>query len=132
MLPFHFIKAGISCTDPPPSTKEDVPMNSQNNSMTLREAKKSLYRMNLIDDFLLNALLSDADDGPEAARIILSTLLRRNVEVVSITPQKVFTGPNAAKHGIRLDAYVTAKGDGGSLKADIYDVEAETRVADPS
>ena len=64
--------------------------------------------MSLINDFLLNSTLSDEEYGKEAARIILTTLLRQKIDVVDITPQKVYNGLNKSKHGIRLDAYITA------------------------
>ncbi len=104
-------------------------MNNQNNSITLEEAKKSLYQMSLINDFLLNSTLSDEEYGKEAARIILTTLLRQKIDVVDITPQKIYNGLNKSKHGIRLDAYITASSE-NTTRADLYDLEAETRVED--
>ena len=104
-------------------------MDNQNNSITLEEAKKSLYQMSLINDFLLNSTLSDEEYGKEAARIILTTLLRQKIDVVDITPQKVYNGLNKSKHGIRLDAYITASSE-DATKADLYDLEAETRIED--
>ena len=104
-------------------------MVNQNNSITLEEAKKSLYQMSLIDDFLLNSTLSDEEYGREAARIILTTLLRQKIDVVDITPQKIYNGLNKSKHGIRLDAYITASSE-DTTRADLYDLEAETRIED--
>ncbi|MCR5093601.1 MAG: hypothetical protein K6B72_06495 [Lachnospiraceae bacterium] len=105
-------------------------LNTQNTTITLEEARKSVYQMNLIDDFLLTCLLTDEESGKEAARIILSALLNRNIRVVDVTSQKVFNGIHKDMRGIRLDAYIHAAEEDHTENADIYNIEAETRYAD--
>ncbi len=75
-------------------------LNTQNTTITLEEARKSVYQMNLIDDFLLTCLLTDEESGKDAARIILSALLNRNIRVVDVTSQKVFNGIHKDMRGI--------------------------------
>ncbi len=115
--------------------KGEKPMNESNtyeqsNSITMDEAKRSLYQMSLIDDFLLTSTLTDKEDGRKAAEILLSTLLHQAIDVVDVIPQKVYNGIHRMRRGIRLDAYITARSSGENSTANIYDIEAETRYDD--
>ena len=81
-----------------------------------------LKDMNLLDDFLFNATITDSTNGEKVARIILETILGRPLKDISVQGQRVFYGNTPQKHGIRLDAFITeATGDvSGQV---IYDLE---------
>ena len=102
----------------------------QNNQTTEKRAFRKLKDLNLIDNFLFQAMLSQEKDGEEFARILLSTILGRHIRKVKIIPQKSILGLDTDKHGIRLDAYIKDVSDelddslaDVELIPDIYDIE---------
>lgn len=58
------------------------------NDRTTKEKKRSLEELNVIDDFLMNVAASDQEGGEEFCRLILSTLLNRDIGEVRVNPQK--------------------------------------------
>ena len=92
-------------------------------------ARKRLQDMNLIDNFLFWALLSNREYGPKAAQYILETILRRPVGEVTIHAQDAIHGLTEKLHGVRLDAYVESSGDHSSAKTngDLYDLEPDNK-----
>lgn len=91
---------------------------------------RRLEDLNLIDNFLFQEMLSQDEDGEEFARILLSTILGKQIRKVKITPQKNILGIDTNKHGIRLDAYIEDVSDEltGNLAdaeviRDLYDIE---------
>ena len=89
---------------------------------------KPLEEMNVIDDFLFTEIMADEDSGLEACRIILSCVLKRKIENLCFTAQKVVPGISEKSHGIRLDAYVTENKGDNADDISVYDVEPEKRV----
>lgn len=91
--------------------------------------KRKLEELNLMDDFLFQEMVSKEGIGEEFCRILLSTILNRNIQKVRIIPQKTVAGIDTGSHGIRLDAYVeeiTSDDiylDDMEVSADIYDIE---------
>lgn len=95
---------------------------------TTQYVRKPLEDMDVIDDFLFTEIMSDAEYGLEVCRIILSSVLMREVGYISFTPQMVAPGVSENKHGIRLDAYITekrSKPGTGEDEIRIYDVEPD-------
>lgn len=107
--------------------------------------KRSIEQLNLLDDFLFQAVISRGEEGAEVCRILLNTILGKNITRVRVIPQKPFLGMDAARHGIRLDAYVEdispdARGKGeteadtelleaeAEVESDIYDLEVNKRL----
>ena len=92
---------------------------------------RKLEDLNLIDNFLFQQMLSQKDDGEKFARILLSTILEKNIKKVHIIPQKSILGSDTNLHGIRLDAYIedisdindNASIESASTLPDIYDIE---------
>ena len=82
---------------------------------------RKLEDLNVIDNFLFQSLLSQEQDGEEFARILLSTILEKNIRNVKIVPQKNILGLDTTKHGIRLDAYIEDVSD--ELNSNVADVE---------
>ncbi len=68
--------------------------------------KKKLEDLNVIDDFLMNRLASDTAVGEEFCRLLLSTLLQREIGKVKVTVQKVIPPLAPDRKGIRMDVRV--------------------------
>ena len=103
---------------------------NQNKNMTGVRRFRKLEELNLIDNFLFQEMLSQKEEGEEFARILLSTILDKNIRKVKIIPQKNILGADTNCHGIRLDAYiedVSSELDKNladvEIIPDIYDVE---------
>lgn len=96
--------------------------------LTEKRVFRKLEDLNLIDNFLFQAVLSDETDGEEFARILLSTILGKQIRKVRIVPQRNILGLDTGKHGIRLDAYVEDVSD--ELNSNLADVELIPDVYD--
>ena len=97
---------------------------------------RPLEDLNLIDNFLFQEMMM-YEEGEEACKIILSTILGRPIRNVRIIPQKSVLGINTNMHGICMDAYIEDISDepgvpdncshsgfaDASIKPDIYDIE---------
>lgn len=102
-----------------------------------RARRRRLEDLNLMDDFLFQEMLSQKDTGEEFCRILLGTILGKQIRRVEIIPQKNILGIDTDRHGIRMDAYIRDVSDeeeiGGIRRldaqvcADIYDVEPGRR-----
>ena len=98
-------------------------------SETTRHHFRSLAQLDLIDNFLFQATISQGEVGEEVCRILLRTILGRPFGKIRVVPQKPFLGPDVDRHGIRLDAYIedwsTHSSDiaNAELCPDIYDIE---------
>ncbi len=88
---------------------------------------KPLEDMNVIDNFLFTAIMSDDTDGLEACRIILSCVLKRKVRNIRFTAQRVVPGVSEKSHGIRLDAYVSEISEETGEDINVYDVEPDKK-----
>lgn len=91
-------------------------------------ARKKLKDMNLLDDFLFWALLSNQEYGAKAGQYMLEMILQRPVGEVTVHAQNAIPGADESIHGIRLDAYITGA-DTAQVKGDIYDLEPGQRIA---
>lgn len=98
---------------------------------------RGLEELNLMDDFLFQEMVSQEEVGEEFCRILLGTILGREIRKVRVVPQKSILGIDTDKHGIRLDAYIeevpeecALEGAGmidAEIVSDIYDVEPDKR-----
>ena len=88
---------------------------------------RPLSDLNLIDNFLFHKMIDDKEAGEEFCRILLRTILNKEIRHIKITPQKELYGLDTDMHGIRMDAYLEDIGGSGALDADIlpdiYDIE---------
>ena len=82
--------------------------------------KRSLEDLNVIDDFLMNAAASDREGGEEFCRLVLSTLLEREVGKIHVNAQKVIPAGAPNLRGIRMDVEVIESA--GEL-INVYDIE---------
>ncbi len=88
---------------------------------------RPLSELNLMDNFLFHEVIADKEFGEEFCRILLKTFLNKEIRHVKIIPQKDIYGLDTDMHGIRMDAYLEATEDSGTVDADIlpdiYDIE---------
>lgn len=92
-------------------------------------ARKKLKDMNLLDDFLFWALLSNKEYGEKAGKYMLEMILQRPVGEVTVHAQNAIPGADESVHSIRLDAYITGA-DTETVKGDIYDLEPNQNASD--
>ena len=69
---------------------------------------KPLNELNLIDDFLFTAIAAKADVNKKFFRILLRTVLGKDIEIEDVIPQNIFPAVDTDRHGIRIDAYIKA------------------------
>ena len=92
--------------------------------------RRKLEDLNLIDNFLFEALVSHPEFGEPFCRIMLSILMQREVGQVKVVSQKTYPGSDTDRHGSRLDVYVEEYFN-GDMNMDIgglpvlYDIEPE-------
>ena len=92
--------------------------------------RRKLEDLNLIDNFLFEALVSHPEFGEPFCRIMLSILMQREVRQVKVVSQKAYPGSDTDRHGSRLDVYVEEYFN-GDMNMDIgglpvlYDIEPE-------
>ena len=79
--------------------------------------KKTLQELNLMDDFLSNAIASNKEISEPFYRLLLSVLLGKKVKKIKVLSQQVIPAITPEHRGIRMDVEVTE-----------YDEEAVTNV----
>ena len=89
---------------------------------------KELKDLNLIDNFLFAALMSDEATAPVLGRTILKTIFQRDFQNLKVRSEHVILPGSEKLHGIRLDAYIEENRaeliPGGN---EIYDIEPDKR-----
>lgn len=88
--------------------------------------KRTLRELNVMDDFLMNAIASDEEVGPLFFKAVLPVLLQREIGEISVIAQKMIPAARPELHGIRLDVEVREPLSPSDPKApamNIYDVE---------
>ena len=86
--------------------------------------QRKLEELNLVDDFLFWAVMSDDVYGPKVAEYLLQTVLQKPVRSVKVHTQKTIYGNDTDLHGIRMDAYIE-ENDSEFVKGDLYDIEPD-------
>ena len=90
--------------------------------------RRKLEELNLLDDFLFNAMLAYPDTGEAFIRKLLETLFDRKFPHLKIRAQESFAGSNTDLRGARLDVYIEEDGSvqiNGDEIPTIYDVEPD-------
>lgn len=67
---------------------------------------KKFEELNVIDDFMMNAVASDVIVGEPFCRTVLSVLLSRKIKKVKIVAQKVLPAFAPGLRGIRMDVEI--------------------------
>lgn len=92
---------------------------------------KSFEELDVIDDFLINAIASDPEVGEPFCRTVLSVLLQRKIENLRIITQKSIPTYLPGFRGIRMDVEIqediwdSRNADGPAMN--IYDLEPHLR-----
>lgn len=93
--------------------------------------KKTLEELDVLDDFLMNAVADDKEVGEAFCRCILSVLLQREIGKVRVTAQRTLPAAVPGHRGIRMDVEVEEygkykserEGDDEVRVMGIYDIE---------
>jgi len=89
---------------------------------------RPLAELDLLDDFLFNALLAYPEYGRKFCRKFLKILFGREFKNLNIVTQKSYGGRDTGLHGARLDVYIE---EGDEVEIDssnvsaIYDIEPD-------
>ena len=89
--------------------------------------RRKLEELNLMDDFLFNAMLTHLETGEKFTHTILKLLFNRDFKNLKVSAQKFYAGMNTDLRGARLD--VCIEGDcvdiDGEDITSVYDVEPD-------
>ena len=94
----------------------------------MQNERKKLEELNLLDDFLFNAMMTYPEMGEEFTRKILKLLFNKEFRNLKVIAQKSYGGLNTDLRGARLDVYVE-RDDSAEIDAaedtSIYDLEPD-------
>ena len=87
--------------------------------------RKRLEDMNLLDDFLFNAVMTFPGIGERFCRLLLQVIFGREIGKLRVVAQKAFGGRNEVFRGARLDVF--AEEDSMDVFADssVFDIEPD-------
>ena len=91
---------------------------------------KKFEELNVIDDFLMNAVATDETVGVPFCRALLSVLLQRKIGKIKVIPQRTIPALTPKMRGIRLDVEVEeyqGETDINLPPANMYDIEPNLR-----
>lgn len=94
----------------------------------MQNERKKLEELNLLDDFLFNAMMTYPEMGVKFTRKILKLLFNREFRNLKVIAQKSYGGLNTDLRGARLDVYVESDDSAeidASEDASIYDLEPD-------
>lgn len=85
---------------------------------------KPFEELDVLDDFLINAIAADPEVGESFCRRLLSVLLQREIGEISIIAQYTFPAPTPEYRGIRMDVKIEEFQDRNRTKlTNAYDLE---------
>ena len=87
--------------------------------------KKPLEKLNVLDDFLFNRIVSTPEIGPEFCSSILRIILNREIRNLRVIPQCVYYGSDSDRHGARLDVYIEEDGSARAESSTVFDIEPD-------
>ena len=94
----------------------------------MQNERKKLEELNLLDDFLFNAMMTYPEMGERFTRKILKLLFNKEFQNLKVIAQKSYGGLNTDLRGARLDVYVESD-DSAEIDASedvsIYDLEPD-------
>lgn len=87
--------------------------------------KRSLEELNIMDDFLINAIATDEKVGEAFCRETLSVLLQRKIGVIRVVSQRMIPALTPSMRGIRMDVEIVEDltSEGRLPAMNIYDLE---------
>lgn len=85
---------------------------------------KPFEELDVLDNFLMNAIATDQDVGEAFCRKVLSVLLQHPIGKVKVVAQYTLPAQNPAYRGIRMDVKIEEFADGERTRlANVYDLE---------
>lgn len=90
---------------------------------------KTLEELNVLDDFLMNAIVTTPEIGEMFCRTVLSVLLQKKVGKVKVVSQRMIPPFTPEHRGIRMDVEIQEFEikEEGKVPASIYDLEPNLR-----
>lgn len=90
---------------------------------------KTLEELNVLDDFLMNAIVTTPEIGEMFCRTVLSVLLQKKVGKVKVVSQRMIPPFTPEHRGIRMDVEIQEfeTKEEGKVPASIYDLEPNLR-----
>ena len=90
---------------------------------------KPFEELDLIDDFLANAVADDAEVGEDFCRTLVQALLQQEVGKINVSVQRVIQGNTPEQRGIRLDIEIVEEDENihGVYKKNIFNIEPQKR-----
>ncbi|MDD6811278.1 MAG: hypothetical protein PUD93_05365, partial [Lachnospiraceae bacterium] len=83
--------------------------------------KKTLQELDLIDNFLSNAVASNKEINEPFYKLLLSVLLEKDIKTVKVLAQQIIPATTPELRGIRLDVEITEYDE--ARVTSVYDVE---------
>ncbi|MCI6715483.1 MAG: hypothetical protein MR523_11150 [Lachnospiraceae bacterium] len=83
--------------------------------------KKTLQELDLIDNFLSNAVASNKEINEPFYKLLLSVLLNKDIKTVKVLAQQIVPAATPELRGIRLDVEITEYDE--ARVTNVYDVE---------
>lgn len=85
---------------------------------------KPFEELDVLDDFLINAIAADPEVGEAFCRKLLSVLLQRDIGEIRVIAQYTFPASNPEYRGIRMDVKIEEFQDGNRARlTNAYDLE---------
>lgn len=85
---------------------------------------KPFEELDILDNFLINAIATDAEVGEAFCRKVLSVLLQRPIGKIKVVAQYTLPAQSPEYRGIRMDVKVEEfEGGDGTRLANVYDLE---------
>ncbi len=89
--------------------------------------KKTLQELDLIDNFLSNAIASNRELGEPFYRLLLSVLLGKELKTVRVLAQQIIPAASPELRGIRMDVEITEYDCNKETVTNVYDIEPHLR-----
>lgn len=99
---------------------------SAGKELRMSYVKRPLEELNLLDDFLMGAVASNKEVGPEFCRIVLSTFLEKKIGEVRVIAQRTIPASTPELRGIRMDVEIVEPAEETKSRLpsmNIYDIE---------
>lgn len=84
---------------------------------------KPFEELDIIDDFLMNAVACDEEVGEEFCRTLVTSLLQRELGRIRVNIQRVIPANTPSHRGIRMDVEVVEYEEKEGFIRNIYDIE---------
>ncbi len=89
-----------------------------------QSAKQQLENLDVLNNFMFNAIATDPDVKEPFFREVLSTLLEKNIGDISVQAQSYFPGTTPGKRGIIMDAEIW-EADDSPANCTVYNIEPQ-------